>query len=259
MGAILIGLDELLDTRLVNYDLNHNEHLGSVLSEGYKYRIYDRFKGVSWEEVQESYSERNKEWLKEVLPTRMQKVLPQLVLNKTNALTPDSTDTVKVFINVWPYELDTEELRVVRDSLFTMVNFGKTELTMINVPLEEMSCQWLNQNDILSMWLYDGESWFNHHYKENMEIRSPKTALHVPFLITIPVDDITAVLDATDECSVHPATITENAVKPIINLVYEDAVNFTAMDIPDIHPRYRIPGKYKDGFTKASDKTQDQS
>lgn len=221
---LLISLDSLLDTRLGTIALINPQSYAELLLGGfYPFRFVDHFNNVDNEEFKKRYTARNKENLRKASLTAIYNLVldfvkktAKLSLNTPASLTPE------IHINMYPYDLNEKERKVIINRLKGMIPL-QPEIKIVNYTLEELNPLFVRAT-YQTMILYEGSQWLDIHTENKLleKYPIPLTTLFIPLKSEV-------IFDEPLEKLYQALTALEEAVTPIINLQFLPLVNFSSI------------------------------
>jgi len=189
-GDIYVDLDSLFDTRYpVLYGLNPNIANRISNNDYYNMRSLDQFENISYNVFKSFYRNRNKNILKLALPTNIFNLVGEYIVeSNTTGIIRSKTTPTTLFINIYPYNLNTQEIEMLKLILREKIPVLFT-LKIISIPNRELTPDWLEQN-VSTIIKYDTMEWIELHMALNTLIRKPiiNTTFVAPALIKSNVD-----------------------------------------------------------------------
>jgi|SRR6185312_5341776 len=242
--GILIGLDEVLDTRLGTIGLLSGEAAKQCLSsKQYFERETDEFDGVNMIEYKIRYAERDLAVLKNSVMTsaifHLRDLLRQL---KKQAVTTPNHDGVQVTVNLYPYPLSEEEKEELRRVLLERLN-GGASLRVSGKDLVSIEFIYKKPEELTpahckasygAMYMYNPWTWLNHFYKPETfetEVRLPEVIIYAPRLFHDGKPDADALRQYQAEFvgkAPDPLTFDEFRVSPIAGVTHLDVGYFSS-------------------------------
>ncbi len=160
--GILVPLDCILDTRLGTLYSIHPDLVPKVLDNGYLTRDEDSFPLVNKEDFKSIYAKRDVRILQDSLPTKCFNFLSEMCQKLMRIASEHPHEFIpKIIINVYPYELTTEEV----DTIIKMVALKTKKLvdvTAVYMSEKEITPQYCKAN-LCCMFLYDASEWLDTH------------------------------------------------------------------------------------------------
>ena len=159
VSAVFVELDCVLDTRLATIYKDFGASVAEqALKSNYMSRTVDKFPTIAYDDFQKAYSLRNKLTLKDALKTPLTRMIQEFVLgtfaNNTN--TPFH-QVAKIIVNIYPYELNEDEVRLIRD-IFVTVTKGKADVEVVRMTISEITPQYLKE-EVSLIVMYDYHLW----------------------------------------------------------------------------------------------------
>lgn len=183
--CVLVELDALLDTRLaVLSSLNQEGAVKALESPEYYTRQIDDFEaltGVTRAQFKEAYAKRDVEILKRSVMTVAPLMLNELIgrLEQDEAESP-YVDSVEVAVNVWPYQLDDEELDGLNKSIMAYCGV-ETPVRMVNFHPMELAPAMI-RTQFTGMIMYNFRDWFEYHKDAFATSKAPGLIILAPAL-----------------------------------------------------------------------------
>lgn len=232
-SGLLIELDCLFDTRLATVHSFGKEYTANALENNYFWRETDVFPGITREQFNERYANRDKRILKDALPTPMIKMVRDFVKN-TLALINNSPFHMKplIIINVYPYKLSESEIKTVIRGMVNHTNKA-TDVSVVNLDNKGITPSYV-KNDISVLVKYDYVSWLETHSENNafLKTSSPESVLLGPLLYFVdPPEDAQEHLKKNDDSNF---VLLEQCTAPIIGLKLLPISEFSVLLPKDI-------------------------
>jgi hypothetical protein len=207
--GIFIELDCLLDTRLaLLYAIDPTNTSNIIDSNSYSTRKKDNFNNISNDIFKPLYRHRSKQLLSLATPTNlMSYILPHIADLKHDFKTlANETRDYTVFINVYPYVLNMDEILALEDLYYTLfntntINGSRNLIKLVSMDTEELSPEWIDVN-VESLVLYSGMEWIEYH-TSNLN------------LMKIPLIGVTLTTPAIVEMSVNSNTINSDFFRKV--------------------------------------------
>lgn len=158
-SGLLVELDCLLDTRLGTLATYFSEEtVLHVLKHGYHDREFDVFDGVDYDEFMDHYRNRGRTVLQNSIRTNFIPMMTEFIQEtlNNNVNTPHIY-LPKIIVNIYPYHLNTEEIRLIRDVVIKMTR-QSADVELINLPHSELTPGYL-ETEVSAMALYDYDQW----------------------------------------------------------------------------------------------------
>ena len=183
--CVLVEMDALLDTRLaVLASLDQEAAVKALASPEYYGRQIDDFSaltGVSREAFKDAYTKRDVEMLKRSIMTMVPLMLNELIgkLEQDEAESP-YVDSVEVEVNVWPYELDHDELDGLQKAIMAYSGV-ETPVRMVRTHPMELTPAFIKAQ-YTGMILYNFRDWFEYHKDAFATTKAPGLIILAPAL-----------------------------------------------------------------------------
>lgn len=180
--GLYVDLDSLFDTRFaVLEELSPQLAIDNLL-KGWQNRISDEPVGMPLDDFKTLYELRNVETLAKASQTEVADLMRHWVadVSKQTLSNPTINTIIRIFVNVFPYELTQEEATLLGNQL--KAYFPEDILvTMLNVDPKRITPEVVKKY-FSGMFMYDYHLWKEHHAKEGnfKDIRLPDTALYTP-------------------------------------------------------------------------------
>lgn len=161
-----VGLNEIIDTRAGAIKCLRPDLYADIVREGngYHQRKGDFFPGITKEEYQAKYHAQEFELLEEgTVSNVFQFLYPQIADLMTEAIAAeaDLKDRPMLDVNIWPYELNDQEISAIRTMVYLRTG-GIIGIRMINTPISEM-LPTICSDKYLMMIMYDYHNYINAH------------------------------------------------------------------------------------------------
>lgn len=224
---IWVELDVLLDTRLSTLYSLSPDLLPTCLKNDYHKRPMDDWEALTEgtltnADFWEAYSQRNKETLKEALPTKLTAWLGQLCrdLSKRSMYDPVINDII-VEVGLFPYEFTLEERKVLCAMVGHYVGEGVAVKTS-NKKVKDLTPSRLKE-DYAAFILYSFDDWFTLHKDELETVICPRVTAFAPALFINRVPDPEELDQALEEYATqNPFRLLEIALIERLHLQYMD-------------------------------------
>lgn len=182
-STLLVDLDSLLDTRMATLFRMGEENAMKAIELGWHERPSDILPGIDEEAFKKAYAERDRLTLKEALMTPVAQLIKEFAQRTVeNTLNSPFHYRPKIIINVHPYKLDDNEVKVIAD----MVKHVVVDLAEVNiVDLHPSLITPTYVKTLLSMMvMYDYMPWLEMHCasKEFEKVTVPDVTLLAPRL-----------------------------------------------------------------------------
>lgn len=233
---VWVDLDTLLDTRLATLCRIDPELVPVCLSNRYLDRPIDDWEymtnnAITRDTFDEAYRDRDKDTLKEAVPTQMVEFLGKESRRHTERrLTSAEVNNVEVVVNIWPYDFTEAE----KTTLIAMVAHylgEETDITVERQPLEYLTPRLL-RDSYSAVVTYEFNEWFRIHHQELDKGGCPRVTIYGPelFLKEIPDPD-TVKEELADFTTQDPFRLLEMSVVTRFNLQLLPAWYFSAIDL----------------------------
>lgn len=197
---ILIGLDSLLDTRLVCVGMLNPEHVVPLLTNGYRERMHNKlsllYSEIDDKAVESLFAERDMPMVKLARGTNIINLLAERIsesqaLNDTNPTSRELT----VILNTYPYSITKKEVLDFANELAKI--FKTKKITRVHLPIEELTPRYLREN--YSRYItHDLNEWIALHQSTLMEDPMPLFTIISPKCILDPIK-FTEIIDAENK------------------------------------------------------------
>lgn len=241
--GVLIGLDELLDTRMATIDLLSTEVARKIISsDNYHKRDVDEFDGINSIEYKIAYADRDNATLRNSVMTNVFLHLKGLVWQlKKQAVTGPMHDGVQLTVNIHPYSLSEEEREELARALQYRINGGDTnavEQNLLKIEFIDLAPKNLTpahcKASYGAMYMYNPWHWLNLHFKpEAFEsaVRLPEVIIYAPRLFHDGKPDAQTLEQLKMEFegkAPDPLTFDEMRVSPIAGVTLIDVMYFSS-------------------------------
>lgn len=177
--GIYIQLDALLDTRLSTLYSFGEDIVFKALNGNYCERRTDTFEGVSKEDFDVGYSNRNKITLSNAVVTKTIGFIKELILKITSqAINTPFHAGAKLIINTYPYELNEVEVNAIVEGVVYAIN-SKCDVQAVHLSHEQLTPQYCKDN-FAYMFLYDYSQWLETQANEFKILPCPEIMVVVP-------------------------------------------------------------------------------
>jgi hypothetical protein len=159
MFNMYIEIDSLLDTRLSLISLLSPKLAHELITgDYYVSRDEDKFSFISSKIFSKLYAERDARVLKVPRPTGMRDVIISYLLEqKKESMMLESRESIVLFINVKPYIISAYEKGILLTGFKAMLP-RDIDIKIID---EDVTPEFMMQNDIITMFMYEGLAWLN--------------------------------------------------------------------------------------------------
>lgn len=237
-AGIYIQLDALLDTRLGTIAQHWGDEVAlNVLKTGYHTRMSDSFAGVDKDVYQAQYENRSVDTLVYSRVTNTGSLVRQLVAVLADQSINDPThDGAKIVVNVYPYELTSEERDLMGKSIALWTDhLAPVELVFMRP--EDLTPVHCKQNYSV-MFVYEYEQWYNIHNAALNEVGIPDVDLFAPALFKVGNLPTAEELEQVTREVAHPFKATQLALAPVVHLQLIDVKHFSVLSRLDLEPAY---------------------
>lgn len=227
---ILLQMDTILDTFLACVEKANPEWKSILLSnKKYTKRISNNLSfyhpEINYKQVQEVWEKRDKEILQ---MSNVSSLLCRFYMNRCTTYLADEdapgyTD-VAVTLNIYPYELDNEEIQVFREMLAGY--FYTTNISVISRSVRKMTPNWI-RSQFQQVVIYDFNEWAGIHIERLRECSLEKVLFTFPVML---LPDITPVGKSVQEI-VHALRLSFLGVLQTDIIPLEDMSIFSAEEL----------------------------
>lgn len=173
MYNIYTDIDSILDTRHpMIFSLNQDLAKEVITSGRYKSRKKDSFGNVSMDIFRTIYRHRNKELLYLSKPTHICGLLSNHIFVELRDQTNDGV--FNLYVNIYPYDLNLDEQNNLLELLIRMVP-EFIGIKIINCTNDEIDPDWILQNEIKTMFMYEALSWLEYQHASTKILTNPLT------------------------------------------------------------------------------------
>jgi hypothetical protein len=149
-------MDSLFDTRITILSLLNPTHARHVVKGNYLARTSDSFGHLTHEIFRHIYRDRDNAVLHLSEMTSIVSMLSGTMTDMNyEDLILDGNGDVKLIVNVYPYDLNENEIEILRESLLLHVRDANNIIVMRE---ENISVKWLDDNCSVVV-MYDGLEW----------------------------------------------------------------------------------------------------
>lgn len=197
LSGIYVSLDVLLDTRLGTLaKLGGNELVIKTLMSNYHTRQDDKFKDVDVTAYKRMYANRDVETLSLSTLTQVMPLVRQFTTSlMKQTLNRPFHEGVRIFVNIYPYQLDDEEQQELTQVLAElMAGFSKVDIPLkmeiVSLSDEELTPEYCKTNFSL-MLMYDYDNWLSVQQRAILKSPMPEVTLYAPRIYTVqtPTDE----------------------------------------------------------------------
>lgn len=229
----LVELDSLLDTRLGTLEkFSPPTALRVYKNPDYYSRDWDNWEGLSGggitnDQFQTLYAERNVEVLEKSRPTQLLGMLGKITkeLDMSRITAPD-VEEIKVSINTYPYTLTIDEKRMLETLVFHYCALG-TDVDTVEFKPEDLSPSFIKDR-YDGVIMYEFDKWFTHHVTELNSVLIPRNVVFAPALY---IKNPDALVEETPEefLNVSPFSQFEMALVERLGLELLNAKEFSVV------------------------------
>jgi len=183
-STIYVDIDALFDTRAATLNTFGLEQARVAIASGYYDRLYDEFEGIDRASYLEAYQKRNVLTLKDAMVTPVARMIYLFAKQTLEALVASPyRRQPKVFLNVYPYQLEEETVRYIVAGL-RAVTKNTIDVEVGYLTLEEITPRYVKQNYAV-MVMYEYWNWLEvHAQNENLtQTQCPQVTLIGPRLV----------------------------------------------------------------------------
>ena len=158
--SLYTDVDSLYDTRLEVLKLINMAEVNKIILDGsYHNRIKERYGNIPYDMFYPIWRRRNKR----IFAKAMNTLIPVLIQQYHNALYVDELfadvkNDIKLYVNIYPYDLSKVERQMLEVILSIIVPM--TKIVTINVPDSELTTHWVAAN-IGTIFKYNFIEWVN--------------------------------------------------------------------------------------------------
>ena len=218
---IYIDLDVILDTRMaLLYTLSEDLAVAEFTSGKYGKRVRDNFGNVSNNVFNMLFRRRNKGLLKYALPSNIFKLVNEVIVGHlTDSIT---TNYPKMYVNIYPYQLNSDEQQVVLGMISGLFKHCVYELVYMD-NMKDLTPTWVKDN-VKTIIKYDGLEWLENHNKLLNLTSTPllDRTLIVPAIFTGPLPKNVKI-----DSKLFISTAT--SIKSLIKVMFTDIYYFNSM------------------------------
>lgn len=176
-----VDLDVLFDTRHAVLSAMDEIKADDLFMQGYHRRERDEFPGFDIQEFRKRYKERDKFLLATAKPTGVLMNLSTTINHyASKSLIDGSPGTVTLFVNIYPYVLNDEEINDVVLCI-KHLTLNQAGVRVINKNPLEITPAWLKDN-VNIFYLYHWNQWLNHQIHNLVKLRLDDTLIVTPRL-----------------------------------------------------------------------------
>lgn len=217
--GILVGLDELLDTRLGTIARLRQEAALSTLENGYHDRKQDSFQFVDMQQYRDLYTQRDSTTLSLSMCTGVIQLLRELAVTLTEQAieTPRHTGA-KIVVNLHPYSenLTVEEKDEILKAVKVWLGGTMTEVILDSISPESLTPELLKAMNVASMFMYHHDEWMEAQTRAFETTRVPEITLFGPALYSITPTEEQLAKEIKE--AAHPLVALEMLASPLVHL-----------------------------------------
>lgn len=216
--TVLTDLDTLFDTRLaVAFILNEHETTKSIQTNKYRIRYKDNIGNIPYSVLKPYYKIRTKEIFEIALPTYiMGFIREQIEESSLDRMTNQDVVNEKfdVYVNTHPYDFTSEEIELFKNAIENEIPFSK--IHMIKMNTDELSCEWISDNNVNMIIMYDLLLWLEYQIMHNRHINHPLLEVNgfCPAIVNGDTNGIKLSVEYFEEMKENYKTILELAYAP---------------------------------------------
>jgi hypothetical protein len=159
---IYLELDTLVDTRArLLFEIDEDGFNKALKTGKYHNRLSDSIGGVSANVFNMIYAKRNKKLLTNALHTPMMDLVGDLYVENLNDYSySGESGLVTIYLNIFPYRLNQEEIDNLRDGMVRSISEHATVEVVNMDPSTEVTPEWVSKT-VGYLIMYDGFDWVN--------------------------------------------------------------------------------------------------
>lgn len=160
---IYVNLDSILDTRLGTLGKIDPKLAASVLDNGYRDRLIDRFTGVDDAVFKDAYAKRDLETLKMSVVTNVSFLLRRIIKDGLAlAVQQQKITRLNIDLNVWPYEFSPGPMTDMLISCMRVHAYENAVVRIISIEPKHLTPEYAGKNYQMLI-MYDWLEWFTLH------------------------------------------------------------------------------------------------
>lgn len=170
---IYVDIDTIFDTRLsIAMGLDGNKVSDELMNKKYYERQRDNIGNVSYDIIMTYFKHREKSVLGTALPTPIIDIIKEQILEMKTDLknNEDKNFRVKLYVNLYPYYFNTEEL-INMERLLTGL-LGSIDIEYIYMSIPDLTPKWVVEH-VGTMYYYLGPYWLEYHFSNLNIIKTP--------------------------------------------------------------------------------------
>lgn len=181
---VLIDLDSLLDVKLAIFESLVPNQMEEITKK-YVDRKSDLFCNIPYNLFKCIYDKRSKAILNYAIPTNIIGILQSVVVTDREHITRTLEDNY-IYVNSYPYMLTEKECKEFEKRLLFMIPTAKIKFVCLDY--EKLSCEFLVNNNIETVIMYDGLDWLEKQVALNNIVGNPLVGrtLILPAIINTP-------------------------------------------------------------------------
>jgi hypothetical protein len=237
---IYLDLDSLFDTRLAILEHIDPIYAISVYENGYLTRTEDAFPYLDKVKFKEIFDQRDNDILSKSLMTSVYQLVKEQILDTLdNIYNTPGPRTMELVINVWPYDIDPEGLKLILKPFYDLSNERLT-VRAIDIDPKVLPLEFFKMDYSLII-MYDYVRWFYNIMDKESTItnRIPRTNLVVPKLF-LEESYNERELEELEKEQMNPFKGMELLCAPIIGLDFTDILVFSALLDPDFIKKRKL-------------------
>ncbi len=186
-SKLLVDIESLLDLRqaILSDQLNQKELVNFINSDEYNFRQTDIFKNVDMDKYEQTYKnmairllpKSNITYIINVLNTKIQSLEKRNSYHKEN-------NSIEIWLNVYPFNLDDETCTLLRDALFAKLKF-KCNITVVHLEPSKITPYLIKNSLITSCFIHNSTERINQHAHTLENIKLPDTLFYFPAIYKI--------------------------------------------------------------------------
>jgi hypothetical protein len=222
---VYVDIDALLDTRLGTLALLNNEYAVNALMGDYTSRSIDSFPDVPYEIFKKAYEKRNVDTLMLSTFTDVFVLLNSCVKSTFEAAATNvNTKPLQIQVNVFPYDLDEEEMAEISVAVWSRLK-EMADVNVVNISDAFLTPQYCKDTYTM-MVRYDYQSWLKIHHDSHAfeKTKMPEVSIVSPALYQKYPNE--QELTELKEQNIHPFTAVELTMSPFFTLRLTDVSVF---------------------------------
>lgn len=182
--CVLVDLDSLLDTRLTTLaKLIDKEQLEEYCKLNYFKREDDKFFNLSIEQFNDHYSKRDKSNLFNAKVTYVKNAVNDIIVESIRDIgyTPFMTTKFKVYLNIYPYKLDDDEI-IILGRVINHITSNFAEFEIVSWSDQELTPDIILKESINHIFKYSWGSWLDTQHDKIKACPIPHCSLYIPYI-----------------------------------------------------------------------------